>query len=116
MEPVTDLNREKIQNYLKSYRDELNSLGVETLYLFGSVARLDANSKSDIDFMVTFRQGMKTFDHYMDLLFLLEDLFHLKIDLVTTESVSPSLKKYIGNESQILEIYSIVLLPLKFSF
>ena len=40
MEPVTDLNCEKIQNYLKSYRDELNSLGVETLYLFGSVARL----------------------------------------------------------------------------
>jgi uncharacterized protein len=104
MEAVTNLNREKIQDHLRAYRDELDSLGVESLYLFGSVARLDANSKSDIDFMVTYRQGMKTFDHYMDLLFLLEDLFHIKIDLVTTESLSPSLKKYIGNESQILEV------------
>ena len=104
MEAVTSLNQKKIQDHLRAHRDELNSLGVETLYLFGSVARLEANPDSDIDFMVSFRQGMKTFDNYMDLIFLLEDLFHVDIDLVTTESLSPSFRKYIWNEIQLLEV------------
>ncbi len=104
MEAVTDLNKEKIQEYLKGHKSELQSFGVESLHLFGSVAREDANSTSDIDFLVTFKNGMKNFDNYMDLIFLLEDLFEVNVDLITTESISNSMKNYIKDETLLIEV------------
>jgi predicted nucleotidyltransferase len=47
MEAVTDLNKEKIQEYLKNHKTKLHSLGVESLHLFGSVARREANNLSE---------------------------------------------------------------------
>jgi hypothetical protein len=104
MESVTDLNKEKIQDYLKSHKTKLHTLGVESLQLFGSVARREANNSSDIDFLVTFKYGMKNFDNYMDLIFLLEDLFQVKVDLFTTESISNSMKKYIKEDTLLIEV------------
>jgi len=47
MEAVTDLNKEKIQEYLKNHKIKLHTLGVESLHLFGSVARREANNLSE---------------------------------------------------------------------
>ena len=49
-------------------------------------------SKADLDFLVEFVKGQKNFDNYIELCFLLEDLFGKKIDLLTPESLSPRLK------------------------
>jgi len=64
--------------------------------LFGSFVRGEATGKSDIDFIVAFTQP--TFDHYMDLKFYLEDLFHQEVDLVLADSLKPRLKPYIDRE------------------
>jgi predicted nucleotidyltransferase len=49
---------------LKQYEQSLKSLGVKSLALFGSVARDEAHSESDIDILVEFSEP-PTFDRYM---------------------------------------------------
>ena len=55
----------------------------------------DEKKESDIDVLVEFEKGRKTFDNYMELKFFLEDLFNCKVDLVILESIKPDLKPYI---------------------
>jgi predicted nucleotidyltransferase len=62
------------------------------LGLFGSFVRDEPSEVSDIDLLVEFREGRKTFDNFMRLSFLLEDLLQRRVQLVTPESLSP----YIG--------------------
>ncbi|XDD54356.1 nucleotidyltransferase family protein [Leptospira sp. WS4.C2] len=104
MATVEFLNSNSIQNSLKKYKQELDSLGVETIHLFGSVARNEAKQNSDIDFLVKFKPGMKNFDNYINLTFLLEDLFNVKVDLLTTDSLSGSLKNSVDSESVLIEV------------
>lgn len=53
---------------------------------------------SDVDVLVTFRNGEKTFDNYMSCKFYLEDLFGQKVDLVMKGSIKKRLKPYILGE------------------
>ena len=73
--------------------------GVKELYIFGSYVRGEQKKDSDIDIMVEFEKGKKTFNNYMDLKFFLEELFERKVDLVIKEAVKPKLKEYIYNEA-----------------
>ena len=46
-------------------------------------------SDSDIDILVEFYQGKKTFDNFMQLSFALEEALPYPVELVTKESLSP---------------------------
>lgn len=74
---------------LHQHRRHIRSLGVERLGLFGSFARGEQNSNSDVDLMVEFKRGEKTFDHFIQLSFLLEELLGRRVELVTPEALSP---------------------------
>lgn len=71
---------------------------VRRIGVFGSFARGEEKESSDIDILVEFERGSKTFDNYMDLKFFLEDLFNRKVDLVTVEALRPQLKDNILGE------------------
>ena len=45
-----------------------------------------------------FEQGKKTFDNFIQLSFLLEDLFKRRVELVTIESLSPYIGPHIMSE------------------
>ena len=70
----------------------INEYGVQKIGLFGSFVREEQTETSDIDIIVEFGKGQKTFDNYMDLKFYLEDLLGQKIDLVSIDAVKPELK------------------------
>ena len=91
------MTREDIMNLLRENRGELERLGVQRLALFGSRAREDAQSKSDLDFLVEFEK--KSFDAYMDLKFFLEDLFGVPVDLVLANTIKPRLRDRILEEA-----------------
>ncbi|TGN09738.1 nucleotidyltransferase family protein [Leptospira ilyithenensis] len=101
---VDSLDKTSIQQSLRNHKEELHSLGVQAIYIFGSVARKEAQPNSDIDFLVTFKSGMKNFDNYINLTFLLEDLFEVKVDLLTSDSIAGSIKQSIENESILIEV------------
>ena len=72
--------------------------GVKKIGVFGSFARGEGKEGSDVDILVDFKNGCKTFDNYMELKFFLEDLFGRSIDLVTMEALRPQLKDNILQE------------------
>ena len=74
-------------------RDRIKSYGVKELGLFGSFAKDDGiNETSDVDFLVEFERGKKSFDNFMNLSFYLEEILGRKVELVTSQSLS----KYLG--------------------
>jgi predicted nucleotidyltransferase len=66
--------------------------------LFGSFVRGRQNANSDVDVLVEFLPGQKTFDNFMQLSFLLEGLFQRKVELITREALSPYIGPYILKE------------------
>ena len=84
-----------IMDALRGNMEHIRSYGVSRIGLFGSHARGDASPGSDVDVLVEFAEGEKTFDNYMDLKFFLEDLFGTKVDLVLTTAVRKELRSYI---------------------
>lgn len=66
--------------------------------LFGSTARDAARGDSDIDVLVAF-DGPATSERCFGVLFHLEDLFGVPVDLVTDKALRPELRPYIENEA-----------------
>lgn len=83
---------------------QIGSLGVKRLGLFGSFVRGEQHTASDIDILVEFEQGQRTFDHFMQLSFLLEDLLGRRIELVTPEALSPHIGPYILEEVEYVSV------------
>ncbi len=81
---------------LDEHKDLLRKYGVKKIGLFGSFLKRKTHKKSDIDFVVVFDEP--TFDKYIELKFMLEKLFHRKVDLVIEENLKPSLK-YVKEEA-----------------
>ncbi len=91
------MTRDDILKTIEANRPRLVLLGVSELALFGSFARDEAGPDSDVDFLVEFSE--KSFDRYMELKELLEDLFGRKVDLVLKSAIKPRLRDRILNEA-----------------
>jgi len=89
------LNSDKIIKLINENHQNINKFGVKRIGLFGSYATNKQKSKSDIDLLVEFKKGKKTFDNYMDLKFYLQDIFGCNVDLVVKEALKIELKSYI---------------------
>lgn len=78
---------------LRHHLDELRRFGVRRIGLFGSTARDEAQPDSDIDILVEFEPGHKSFDNLMDLRFRLEELFPgQRVDLVLQSALKPMIR------------------------
>ena len=77
---------------LRANEASIRSYGVRRLGIFGSVARGEHHAESDVDLLVEFQKGTKTFDNFIHLVFFLEKLLGREVELITTDSLSP----YIG--------------------
>ncbi|MBN1761514.1 MAG: nucleotidyltransferase domain-containing protein [Methanomicrobia archaeon] len=69
------LTYEKALKKLEEHKTEINLYGAKRIRLFGSHMRNEQTPGSDLDVLVEFEHGKKTFDNYMDLKFFLEELF-----------------------------------------
>ncbi len=87
------INKEYILSQIKQHKAELHHLGVTNVGLFGSYATGTPSDHSDIDIFIEFDPAQETFDNYMAVYDLLEELFsHTKVEVVTSNGLSP----YIG--------------------
>jgi hypothetical protein len=89
------LNRERIFQIIREHKDQISQFGVKKIGLFGSNVNGTNTFDSDVDLLVEFEKGKKSFDNYMDLKFFLEQLFQRNVDLVTKNSVKKTLKSQI---------------------
>jgi predicted nucleotidyltransferase len=97
---ITPLTREQAVERLVAAASEIRALGVERLALFGSVLRGEAHPDSDVDLIVSFVPGAKTYDQFLTLCDLLESRLGHRVDLVTTEALSPFFGPRILAEAQ----------------
>ncbi len=96
--------REDIFKMLDENQTQLRALGVKRLGLFGSFVRGQQRADSDVDMLVEFEPGQKTFDHFMELSFLLEDMLGRSVELVTPEALSPHIGPYILKEVEYVSV------------
>lgn len=87
-----------IVDIIRSNREFLASHGVKRMGLFGSFVRDEQREDSDVDLLVEFREGQKTYDNFIEVCFFLEDLVGRKVDLLTLESISPFIRPHIEKE------------------
>lgn len=79
---------------------EIRGPGVQRLALFGSFARSEARPDSDVDQLVEFLPGLKTFDAFMHPYDLLEERLGRRVELVTTGGLSPYIGPHILAEAE----------------
>jgi len=96
--PVRSLD-EAIER-LAGCADDVRALGVSRIALFGSVLRGEASEASDVDLLVQFRPGSKTYERFLTLSELLEAKLGRRVELVTTEALSPFIGPRIVAEAQ----------------
>ena len=98
--------KEQIFVLINQYQLRLNDLDVRRVGLFGSFLEKQQTQQSDVDVLVEFESGQKTFDNFMHLSFFLEEFFGRKVDLVTPESLSPYIKPRILAEVEYVSFSS----------
>ena len=96
--------KQDILTLLEHNQLRLKAFGVKRIGLFGSFVRGEQRPNSDIDLLVEFVSGRKTFDNFMDLSFFLEDVFERRIELVTLESLSPYIGPHILKEVEYIAL------------
>ena len=85
------LTRESVIARLAAAEPDIRALGVAMLALFGSV---------EVDLLVQFSPGQKSYGRFIALSDLLESLLQRRVELVTTEALSPFLGPRILAEAQ----------------
>ena len=99
----TMIGKTEIKGLLIQNKKIIQKLGVKKIGLFGSVIYSRQKTGSDIDILVEFEKENEKYKNLINLYFFLQDLFGKKIDLVTTNSISPYLAPYILKEVEYIE-------------
>ncbi|MCR4275629.1 MAG: nucleotidyltransferase family protein [Candidatus Wolfebacteria bacterium] len=93
------MEREQIREKLKSQKPFLRQrYHVKKMGIFGSVARNEANKKSDIDVLVEFNEPIGMFE-FIRLEYFLKKILKRKVDLVTKKALKRAIKKDILKET-----------------
>ena len=95
---VTDLG--EATERIRALEQQIRSLGVSRLAVFGSILKGTATPDSDVDLLVEFLPGQKTFDRFLDLSDLLEQELERRVELVTPEALTLSIGRRILAEAR----------------
>lgn len=93
-------SKDEIIERLQGHAGSLRALGLSRVGLFGSFAREEQAPNSDVDILLEFRPNEKSFDHFMDAIFQLEEILARPIDAVTVEGLHPRIAPYILKEAE----------------
>lgn len=93
------INKHEIIDRLIERREELQSQGIISLALFGSVARGDDTQDSDVDIVIELSKPMSLFG-LSDLRQQLKEILGVDdLDLITSDGIHPALKDVILSEA-----------------
>ena len=85
-------NKHDIFAMIRDNAENIRKFGVIRIGLFGSFVKNLQTDESDIDVLAEFDPERKSYKNFINLAFMLQDLFHRKVEVVTPQSLS----KYIG--------------------
>ena len=91
------------QKLLQAMRADIQRIaaahGARNVRVFGSVARGEADERSDVDFLVDMEEGRTLFD-MGGLLMDLRELLHREVDVVTENGLKPRMRERVLREAK----------------
>ena len=87
-------SKTKVMRTIRAHEGELRALGVETVFLFGSVARGDSTIESDVDLFFEYKPSVRGLD-VIGLYLAIQELFDGPVDVVARNTIHPALKPHI---------------------
>ncbi len=94
------ITRSGVLTTLEKNQDKIKKFGVKRLAVFGSYAKNKQQKNSDVDVLVEFRPGEKSFDRFMELQEFLRRVLRRKVDLVTPQALKPSMRQAVLKEAR----------------
>ena len=85
------MKRDEVLAIVAAHREQLQTMGVKSLNLFGSVARDEADPDSDVDFLVEFDCPVGLFE-FIEVRLFLEDLLGRSVDMGTLDALREHLR------------------------
>lgn len=94
------MTRDQALNILAANRQKLDGFSVESLAIFGSVARNEATDGSDIDVLVRFKKGKPIgLFEFVRFQRFLSDILGCPVDLVTPEALRQEMRQQVLREA-----------------
>jgi len=93
------MNREETISRLKAHEAELKRLGVDHLYLFGSMARGEEGEDSDVDLFFDYTIGKLGLFELMDVKEYAASILGRKTDVMTRDSLHKTLRQSIEDSA-----------------
>ena len=84
------MKRDEVLAIIKKHREQLQTMGVKSLDLFGSVARNEARENSDVDFFVEFNRPVGLFE-FIKVKLYLQDILGRSVDIGTLDTLRENL-------------------------
>lgn len=92
------MRKQEALTLLANHQSTLKDFGVNSLMLFGSVARDEAQTDSDVDLLVEFDRPIGLFT-FVRLKRYLEEILECSVDLGTPDSLKPYLQESVFREA-----------------
>ena len=92
------LTRDEVLEKLHAHREELYALGVQSIAVFGSVARGEAGPESDVDLLVDLKPGVTIFG-FLGIQERLEELLGVRVDLTMRGGLREPIRERILGEA-----------------
>lgn len=97
-------SKQQIFDLLNRHQADIASYGAARIGLFGSYVRNQQEETSDIDLLVEFQEGKKTFKNLVHLSYYLQDLLKHKVQLVTWLGLADFVKREVVKEIEYVAI------------
>ena len=99
------LSKESIKDGISSNSQLIRQYGISKIGLFGSYSKQEQKEESDIDILVDFQEDKETFDNFMAICDLLDNIFKgYKVEVVTIGGLSPYIGPHILKEVEYVQI------------
>ena len=92
------MNTDSVLETIRAHKEDLAQYNVESLALFGSAARNEAGSESDVNLLVEFNMPVGLFE-FVRLQQYLEAILGFSVDLATPDALHKSMRTQILAES-----------------
>ncbi len=91
-------SKKELIEQIKRYKREIQRFGVKNIGIFGSFARDETNSNSDVDVVVEFKKGTATFKNVAGLCDFLESILNRPVDILTPDGIETIRIKHIREQ------------------
>ncbi|MDF5732551.1 MAG: nucleotidyltransferase domain-containing protein [Rhizonema sp. PD38] len=92
------MKRNEVLAIVAAHKEQLQTMGVKSLNLFGSVARDEADPDSDVDFLVEFDRSVGLFEFNQVQLYL-EDILGQAVDIGRPQALKQHVREPILKEA-----------------